>query len=268
MKTLNYWNRLLMMTMLAIVPRSVSAAGGQDIQNIFIDLIAKFWPLWGAVGVLVLVIAGFTLMTSQDENSLQKAKTTLISVITGGILATIILSDPLGFISIVYNGVPGTGIVNTGNIIGLEAMGIAEWFSAMAVMLGILFIIVAVLRAVASFGDEAAYTAARSSLFHVIAGVILIAGAYVIQRAFFGSGGLINPNELIGFVTYYLYIILNLITLIAVAILIYAGLRMIVSFGKEEDFTAARSLVIRVLLGIVILLISYSLVWTVATLFT
>ncbi len=274
----------MVLSLCMTLPQTVNAVGGIDIQNGFLSLITAFWPLWITAAILVLVIAGFTLMTSQDENSLQKAKTTLISVLIGGILTTIIWVNPLGsggplgFIGIVYNGMAGSSIINTGDAIGFQVIGIAEWLSAMAVMLGILFIIVAVLRAVASLGDEAAYTAARYSLLHVIIGVVLIAGTYLIQLALFGSetgpgvvvsGDLsIEPNPLLGLIAAQLVIILHVITFIAVAILIYAGLRMIISFGREEDFTAAKSLALRVIVGLLVLIVSYSLVWIVATIFT
>lgn len=284
MHIVKQYQRLMVLSLCMTLPQTVNAVGGIDIQNGFLSLITAFWPLWITAAILVLVIAGFTLMTSQDENSLQKAKTTLISVLIGGILTTIIWVNPLGsggplgFIGIVYNGMAGSSIINTGDAIGFQVIGIAEWLSAMAVMLGILFIIVAVLRAVASLGDEAAYTAARYSLLHVIIGVVLIAGTYLIQLALFGSetgpgvvvsGDLsIEPNPLLGLIAAQLVIILHVITFIAVAILIYAGLRMIISFGREEDFTAAKSLALRVIVGLLVLIVSYSLVWIVATIFT
>lgn len=62
-------------------------------------------------------------------------------------------------------------------------------------------------------------------------------------------------------------IVLAIITTIAVAIIIYAGFRMVISFGNEEAFSSARSLAIRAAIGILIILISYTLVIIVATIF-
>ncbi len=266
-------------TVLATVPTVALAYGGADVQVMVMSLFNVFWPLWITAGILVLVIAGFALMTTQDEGRLAKAKTTLIAVITGGILTTIIVViGPLNFVGIVYNGTPGFSMLNTGDVVGLEAIGISQWLTTISVMMGVLFIIIAVLRAVASLGDEAAYTAARSQLLHVIVGVVLIAGAYLVQLAFFGSadgpgqvvtGALnIEPNPLLGLISEKLLIILNIITLIAVGILIYAGLRMIVSFGREEDYNNAKALALRVVAGLFVLILSYTLVFIVATIFT
>lgn len=271
--------RPFLLALLTAVPHTVHAYGGTDIQVMFFSLVTKFWPLWITAGILVLVVAGFTLMTTQDEGRLQKAKGTLIAVLTGGILTTIVVvSGPFNLIGILYNGVPGFEVINTGNMIGLEAVGISQWLAAVSVVMGIMFIVIAVLRAVASLGDEAAYTAARSQLLHVIIGVILIAGAYLVQLALFGSangpgevvtGALaIEPNPLLGLISEKLLIVLNVITLIAVAILIYAGFRMIISFGREEDYNNAKSLALRVIVGLLVLIVSYSLVFIVAAIFT
>ena len=57
------------------------------------------------------------------------------------------------------------------------------------------------------------------------------------------------------------------VLVIAVAIVIYAGFRMVMSFGNEDDYNNAKSLVFRVLIGILVLLISYSLVAIVVRIF-
>ncbi len=271
--------RPIIATVCATVPTIALAYGGADVQVMIISLFNVFWPLWITAGILVLVVAGFALMTTQDEGRLAKAKTTLIAVITGGILTTIIIViGPLNFVGIVYNGTPGFSMINTGGVVGLEAIGISQWLTAISVMMGVLFIVIGVLRAVASLGDEGAYTAARTQLLHVIVGVVLIAGAFLVQLAFFGSadgpgqvvtGALnIEPNPLLGLISEKLLIILNIITLIAVGILIYAGLRMIISFGREEDYNNAKALALRVLAGLLVLILSYTLVFIVATIFT
>ncbi len=76
-----------------------------------------------------------------------------------------------------------------------------------------------------------------------------------------------EPSALLAFITAKLITVLGFMTLIAVAILVYAGFRMVVSFGREEDFTAAKSLMIRVIVGLLILCLSYALVYTVVLVF-
>lgn len=256
------------------------AAGGADVSQAFVDLIMKFAPLGVAVATLVCVIAGFALMISQDEGRLDKAKKTLAAMAIGGIILTIILAIPGGptvFVSIMYNGIPGFTLANTGAAIGDEVIGVSEWLTAMAAMFGIFIIIISVFRAVASMGNETEYTNARMAILHIIGGLIIIAGAYIFQLAFFGSatgpeqvveGSLnIQSNPLIGLIANKILIVLAIITTVAVAILVYAGFRMIISFGQEDQFTAAKSLAYRVVVGLIVILVSYALVIVVALLF-
>lgn len=273
-------HRLLASSVLGLIPFPAYASG-LDVSLAFESLIFTFAPLWIITAVLVLVIAGFALMMSQDEGRLDKAKKTIAAVVIGGIIITIILAIPGGptkFVSIMYTGIPGFVLPNTGGIIvSDEAIGISQWLTAMAAMFGIFIIIVAVFRAVASLGGEGDYTNARLAILHIIGGLIIIAGAFIFQLAFFGSdtgpqavvmGSLnIKPNPLIGLIASKILIVLAVITTIAVAILIYAGFRMIISFGQEDQFTAAKSLAYRVAIGLIVILVSYALVIVVALLF-
>lgn len=257
-------SRLALATALTLAPGAAYASGA-DVSDMFLSLIFAFAPLWITVAILVIVIAGFSLMVSNDEGRMDKTRKTIVAVVIGGIVTTIILVlGPLGAISILYNGIPGLALINTGAVLGGEAIGIAEWITAMAAMLGILIVIISALQAIFTFGDEAAYQQVRACIRHVILGLIIIAAAYIFQLVFFVDR---TPNALIALVAQKILIVLAVMTIIAVAILIYAGVRMIVAFGREEDYTAAKALVFRVIIGLVVILVSYVLVLFVATIF-
>lgn len=248
-------------------PSTAHAAGGADISSMFISVVTAFWPLVVVAAILVLVVAGFTLVTATDEAKLQKARAIIIAVVMGGIVATIIITlGPVGFVGLMYNGVPGflLGTTASAQAIGLEAVGVAEWIMSIAVLLGIVFVIVAAVRAVASLGDEGKYDAARNAVIQAIIGLSVIAAAFVFKIVFYDDR---TPNALIALFAGKILVILGIILLIAVAIIIYAGFRMVISFGNEEAFSSAKSLVIRAAVGILIILISYSLVIIVANIF-
>ncbi len=251
---------------MALVPATAHAQGGAMVRDTFYGFVTAFWPLVVIIGVLVLVVAGFTLMVSQDEGAREKATKTLFATIIGGIIATIVkVWGPGNFVSIMYSGLPGTVLLPTGNTLGLEAIGVSQWLTAMAAIIGIVMVIVAVLRAVSSFGgDESAYSNARLVLIHVIIGLIIIGGAVVFENVFFVTG---TPNLLFTLISTKILIVLDFIGLIAVAILVYAGFRMVISFGREEEYTAAKSLAFRVIVGLAIILLAYTLVFTVAKIF-
>jgi hypothetical protein len=241
-------------------------ASGMDIRIIFLDLIAVFIPVIAIVAILVVIIAGFILMTSNDEAALGKARNTLLAASIGGAIATIIwMIGPLSFVGYFYNGIAGVMMVNTGGLVGMETEGLADWIATMAVITGVVVIIIATLRAVASFGgDEAAYTKVRHAILYVIIGLMIIAAAYVFKNVFFFTG---RPSTLLAYVGKIATVIIGIISTIAMAILIYAGLRMVISFGKEDEFTAAKSLALRVIVGLIIIALSYALVYIVSYLF-
>lgn len=269
--------RLLTFIALLSLPLLTEAAGGQDISDIFADpttgIIARFAPVWGFIAFITIVVAGLTLMLSENEGAIDKAKKTLIAVIIGGIIVVVILffagdarTLVLQFYNPVYN--PGTTTI-TGtfnpNTLGLESEGVAQWLMGMAAMVGIVIIIIATLRAVTSFGgDEASYTAVRSSIVQVVIGLIVISAAYIFKAVFFTTK---DPILIIAFVTQKMLIVLAIITTIAVGVLVYAGLRMVLSFGREDEYTAARSLAIRVVVGLLVIILSYALVFIVRTIF-
>ena len=62
-----------------------------------------------------------------------------------------------------------------------------------------------------------------------------------------------NVTQLINYV-------LGFLGLVAVAMLIYAGVMMVISAGNEEGVTKAKKLIIYAVIGIVIILLSYSIV--------
>jgi len=261
--------RLFLLLALLASPRAAHA-DGYDVRDIALGLVTKFWPVWTTIAILVLVVTGFTLVITTDESRAEKAKSTIIAVVIGGIITTIMLV--LGYqayIGILYNGqgslVPNpVGVFGNYNAISIQAAGIADWLSVISVMLGIVFIIIAALRAVSSFGDEGKYETARNAVFHAVAGFVIIASAYILKAVFYDVR---TPNLLIAFVASKILIVLAIITTIAVAILIYAGLRMIVSLGDEAQYEAAKSLVIRVVIGLLIILLSYALVIVIANIF-
>ncbi len=266
--------------LLMMIPHPAYATGGADIRDMFLGLFSISSGLWVTIAVIAIVVAGFTLMISQDEGATEKAKKTIVAVMIGGI--TITLLKVLGWntiIGFVYNGLPGMKIYNcgvAGNLpaayncgsalnLALEAEGVASWIATIAAILGVLMIIIAMVEAVASFGaDEGAYDKVRTALLHVVLGLIVIVAALLIRNVFFVIR---EPSALLAFVTNKLLVVLGIITLIAVAILIYAGFRMVISFGREEDFSAAKSLMLRVITGLIILCISYALIYTLVTVF-
>lgn len=267
MRILRTISRLILLLTLAVVP-TLASASGADIRDIAYGLITTFKGTWMIVATLVIVIAGFTLMLSHDEGQLQKANKTIIGVVIGGVIITLMLllgGNYATLISFFYNGTASFNVLSGLPAVQLQTEGVASWLMSMAVVGAVVMIIVGMLEAVFSFGaDEGAYTKIRTAILHIILALLVMIAAKIIREVFFVIH---EPSPLMAFMLGKLLIVLGIITLIAVAILIYAGVRMITSFGREDDFTAAKSLLIRVITGLIVIAISFSLVWIVTTVF-
>jgi amino acid transporter len=193
---------------------------------------------------------------AQDDSKLQKVRGIILAVIIGGITITLVRVLGPTIIGYVYNGL-GTFQGNAAGL-GIEAEGVAGWIMSMAAIAGILMIILAMVEAVASVGaNEDGYQKVRTAVVHVVLGLIIIIGAGVIRTVFYIAH---EPSPLLRYIAGKITLVLAFILFIAIAILIYAGFRMVISIGREEDFTNAKNLALRVLVGILVLTLSLSLV--------
>ena len=113
------------------------------------------------------------------------------------------------------------------------------------------------LRAIAGFGNEEGMAQIKRTLGGVIGGILLLAFTEAIILTFGLNGGARTPIPVIERTIQILNVILLLLVLIAVAVVVYAGLRMVLSIGEEEVFNAMKSLILRALIGIAVVLISY-----------
>ncbi len=251
--------RLAIAATLLMTP-GVVHADGATIRDILISITNSVAPLWVSVGILVVVIAGLTMLTTSRDEGLSKGRNTVMAVVIGGMI--IMLGPTL--LSYMYQA-PGLVVQNVGGDLNEEAYGIVGWLCTMGGVFSILMIVVSAVRAVGSFGgDEAAYGGVRNALINAVIGLIIMAASILIRDTVFQG----IPDPLIGLILEKVLIILGIITTIALAILIYAGFRMVTNFGNEEVFNQAKGLVYRVIAGLIIILLSYVLVIFVANAFS
>ncbi len=248
---------LLALGLAAPVP---AFASGADISQIFYDLMGALMPVWVPVAVLTITVAAFMLLVSTEEGALNKARNSIIAVIVGGML---IMVGPV-LLGAFYRNVGGTVVEDTSWLINAEAMGIVGWLSAIAGMFGMMFVIVAAIRAVGSFGqDEESYNKVRFAILHIVFGLIIMSAAGLISNSI--SSGM--PNPLMDLILGKIQILLGVMSAVALGIMVYAGFRMMTNFGQEEVYTQAKALAIRVLMGIGIILLAYAMTIFVGQLF-
>lgn len=236
--------------------------------NIADFLLERAWMVVATFTALLLVRSGIKLIYGQSEEKFEEAKRAIanglmavvLSYITGQIVNAFIRS---------YGGKLTESGAETGSaIFTLEILGIISWVQTFVAVLAIGMIVASVFTAMLSMGADDSVEKMRRAIFGAGAGIfiLLLDGVFLLT---FGLAYNEDPTEngsgpsatgLIEVVFNVLQYILGFMALIAVIMVIYAGIVMILSMGNEEKFKEMRSLIVRVLIGLVVILFSSLLI--------
>ncbi|ALM09618.1 MAG TPA: hypothetical protein DEB30_04970 [Candidatus Peribacter riflensis] len=222
--------------------------GGGEFGSIYQTMMESFIGLVSLVGIVMIVRAGLVLTVSQDEGQFEKTKKTIMAVSAALILIN--LAPRVAEAYLAYKG-GGPDIITT------ELKGLLSFFETLAAIAAVIFIIVSGIRAVISYGGEDGLAHLKRTIFGVGAGVLLIAtkllivDAVVIER---------TPGKILSIISTFVKVLLGFGAFVATIVLIWAGLLMIVNLGKDEQYTRAKNLVVRVAIGLIVILISLALV--------
>lgn len=230
-----------------------------------VDLVrGNIAPILSVVAIFLIIRAGLKLINSQDEGKLETAKRTIASALVG--LMLIPLSDRI--FNAIYNS-SGYGLGSPADLT-LEIGGIIDWALVLLIPIAILMIVVSGIRAVASFGKDEGAATVRQTVYGVVVGIglLLLAGAI---KATLGlqptlddvspvAPGPVNVNAIITRGVDIVINVLQFIALIAVAIIIYAGILMILNFGNDEQFERAKGIIFRAIIGLLIILLGQILI--------
>ena len=220
------------------------------------SLVNQFRPLLFFVGLLALTIFGFRMVIGQEDESIDKAKTAVIAVISGLMVAVLIEN----FIAAFYGYTGGEEAPPVGpGIVNLQILGILNWALSIAGVLAVTMIIVSGLKAVTSPTNEEGITNLRSTITSVVIGMLVLGFRIVIAIAV-GATGAPSPNLIIAMIANILTFVLGFVAIAAVIVLVYAGILMVTNYGREEEVTKAKGIIQRAILGIIILLLSIGIV--------
>ncbi len=237
-----------------------------DFSVLMFDVINTFKPALAIVGVLMISIIGIRMIIAQDDEAYSKAKSVVNAVIVG--LIMLYLIGP--FIQAFY-GTTGE-VVRTSPSLGTsvfndELNGLINWFLTILAALAMFSVIFTGLRALLTANSEEGVTNLRRAIVSAAAGILLVIFRFVLSLAF-GAGdpsqgiaagsanALILVHNFFRIVEYFL----GFLGLAALAVVVYAGLQYLTSFGNEERTESARKLIFRAVIGIVIIVVSFALV--------
>lgn len=226
-------------------------------------------PLVGVVAIFIIVRAGFVLVYRGSEEEFARAKRSIASALTAIIL--FFLAPRL--VDIFYGGIqfggPGTALSNPGTHVGVlstELLGFVRWITVLVAVGAVAVLIISGFRTIISFGNEQGTSQLKETIIGVIAGIALLIFANAIMSTLGLQGGPPTPVPVILRTVQVINQLLLLAAIIAVAIVVYAGITMILFVGDEEKFGAAKNLIIRSLTGLAVILVSYLLMLLVVSL--
>lgn len=225
-----------------------NALTGANMGEIFQNVMLSFVGLADVVGLFMIVRAGLKLTIGQGEDEMGKAKKTI-----GAVAGALILLNLVPILQVAFLSYAGGG----GGIIAGEIEGLVSFLETFAGGAAIIYIVVSGIRAVTSWGGEDGISYLKKTFYGVIAGVVVIAAKFAIRTAVYEAH---EPSGLITIIVRIITNVLALGALVATVVIIYAGLLMIVNFGKDEQYTRAKNLVFRVAIGLVVILASYAIV--------
>ncbi len=237
----------------------------QSANTLFMILVGQARPYVAIVAVIMIIYAGYRMVIGQDDNSKETAKHILTMSIVGIIMAYMI--NPFikafygteGALGSVFGSNPDAGV----QVLNDEIMAIIDWVLFLVGILAVLMIVITGLKAIYSAGNEQGLTNLRNAIFAIAAGILLILLRFVLGRMFGYGQSIGAPNTPTEFVTVIVTIveyILGFVTLAAVAVVIYAGILYLSSFGNEEQASKGKSLLIRSLIGLAVIILSYMIV--------
>lgn len=221
------------------------SAGPGEVGTLIADIASSFLPIVNVAAILAMTISGFFLAVTGSESQSSTAKRVVIASLAAIMLINVAPSIYNAYI----NADPGSLIS--------EAEGILSWIEVPIGVLAIVMIIFSGVRAILTFGTEEGVTQLRRTVLFVTIGVVLIAAKTVISDSFALTG---TPGPIIGKAVTIMNAILGLLTIVAVAMIIYAAFLMIANIGNDEQYGRAKSLLIRVAIGLVIIVMSAALI--------
>lgn len=223
-----------------------------NVTNAFVSGTA-FNALIVGVASLVIVRAALLLIAEQSEGELGKFKTAIVSAIVA--IVMIAIAKPISgalFGSSDLLSTPGTAA----NTISDELLEIVELIEEPIAVLAIIMIIVSGIRTVLSYGDSDGVSHIRKTIISVLIGIFLIVTkeAFKSSIADKSSSDFGSPDAIITKIIEIFNIILGFVTIVAVAVIIFAGFLMIVNIGKDEQYSKAKGIIIRVAIGLIVIL--------------
>lgn len=244
-------------------------AGGCEPINVVYHVVGQLRPFITLIAGLIILIQGMRMVISQEDDYTDKVKTTITACLAGIVTMYLIPT----FIDTFYGN--GGSVWNNGQMVGgasaaaREVTGLINWALTIVAIVAIAMIVVTGVKAIAQSGSEDGLAQMRKAIIAIGSGIIIL----ILRRSLNYALGLTPPDEGVtdpnpvpqaivfidtGFRV--LKFFLGFIGLIALLVVIYAGVRLVISLGNEDAMKDAKGLLTRALMGFFVIIISLALV--------
>lgn len=222
-----------------------------------------------AIAIISSVIAGLRLAFSQSEEAVNVARRTFIA----SAAAVMLVALALRIREALFQSETDNVIDTPSDAIAIfcdEVMGIIDLVQIPLIAVAVLMIIIHGIRAVVSYGSDDGAASLRRAVVATMFGVLIIAVREIFTEAVLDStdctpGTVGTPDPIIEEIIRIINLILNFIGLLAVVVICIAGIMMIVNVGNDDQYSRARNLLFRVVIGLLVILVSLGIVNLVLT---
>lgn len=244
-------------------------AGANAIVNLGIFFYQRFLLIIDIIAAIMIVRSGLRLIYRPEEEELARSKRVIASAIAAVMLAHL---TPRFVASFYGTGVAVFPPVSGACILANEIYGLVRWGEVLVATVAVIMIILSGIRTVTSYGNEEGITQLKSTVIAVIAGSLVIVSSAAIRAALglttaCGAPGAPDAIPIVARIVGIVSGLLSFLALVAVCMGVYAGIMMIANFGSEEEFTKAKTLLFRMVVGLLVVLISLALVEFVVAIF-
>ena len=229
---------------------------GNEVGSIAEGLALLFVPIINSVAALAIVASAIAMAFSQSEEHATTARRTIIGSVVAIMLVNATNAIRSGFFGSSYVSI-GSGGISFESGLSVEILGVARWLTSAAATVAVLMIIVSGIRAVITWGSEEGLAQLRRTVISVVAGFTLIGVRLIIAESITETG---SPGGITSEIVRAMNIVVGFMGLFAVIMIVIAGIMMVVNIGDDNQYGRAKSLIIRVVIGLLVILASAGIV--------
>jgi hypothetical protein len=224
------------------------------------------------LGLVLITYAALRVVTNSNEEELTKAKKTVGAVLSAIVLALLvqpIYEAVFGPNKTDFFGVPGAWDAGDpgASILCEEFTAFFNWVEILVAVVAVTIIISAGARAVYTFGaTEESSSKLKKTVLGVVLGILVLVNKAVISQSFGIDDSdctllpTVSASPVLDATVDIINKIVIFLALILIVIIVYAGFQMLLSFGRDEQISKAKNLIIRALIGFFVIAVSLLLI--------